>query len=111
MTRSNIIHCFAIFLAFVPTAHAGVTYSEAGQGDGKVEVVRMTVTPAAEPTPSLRYRLIAHDIDLRAGNAAPYYYRAHLSLHQALKDLREKFDEDKELSRWYATGTEAVPIG
>jgi hypothetical protein len=94
----------------VPVARGDVTYSKPEEGSSQVEVVRMTVMPAAEPVPALRYRLIAPDIDLRTGNAAPYYYRAQLNLHQAMKNLRDKFDEDKELSRWYDTGAEATPI-
>jgi hypothetical protein len=70
----------------------------------------MSVTPAAEPVPALSHRLATPDIDLIAGNAAPYYYRALLDLPRLMKSIRDKFDEEEELSRWYATGTEAAPI-
>jgi hypothetical protein len=59
----------------------------------------MTVTPAAEPVPSLRYRLVARDIDLRPGNAAPYYYRAMIDLSSTLGNLRKKYGE--EFDSWY----------
>lgn len=43
---------------------------------------QMTVRPATEPTPRLRYRLMTADRDLQPGNAATYWYRAVMDLHQ-----------------------------
>jgi hypothetical protein len=78
--------------------------------DHETEVVQLSVTPAPEPEPVLRHRLIARDVDLVTGNAVPFYYRAMLELAPTMKQLREKFDEEKELSLWYGTGEEATPI-
>src|SRR6185295_11829385 len=103
MHRHRIVYGFALALSFASATRGDVTYSKAKEGDNEIEVVRMTVTPAAESVPALRYRLIAHDNDLKRGNAAPYYYRAQLNLHQTMKQLRDKFDEEKELSLWYTT--------
>lgn len=95
---------------FVTTAMADVTYKTEKVSEFDIPVVRMTVTPAAEPVPALRYRLVARDIDLKAGNAVPYYHRAIADLQPELKRLREKFAEDTQLEKWYATGEEATPI-
>ncbi len=110
MTRSCISYCFALAMTIASTARGDVSYSKP-EGDGsQVEVVRMTVTPADEPVPALRYRFIAHDIDLKTGNAVPFYYRAQLDLREAMKNIRDKYNDDKELSPWYETGAEATPI-
>jgi hypothetical protein len=92
------------------TAQAGVAYERTKQGDNDIDVIRMTVTPAPEPVPALRYSLMTREIELKFGNAVPYYYRARLDLPAVMKQLREKFDEDKELGLWYDTGVEATPI-
>ena len=80
------------------------------EGNSDIDVIRMKVSPAAEPVPALRYRLLTREIDLKAGNAVPYYYRAMLDLPATMKQLREKFDEDKELGLWYDVGVEATPL-
>lgn len=42
----------------------------------------LTVSPAAEPTPVLRYRLMPAPAERRAGKAAPIYFRAMVLLGQ-----------------------------
>ena len=76
MTRYLTIYCLMIAACLVLSAQADVTYEKVKEGDNETEIVRMTVTPAAEPVPALRHRLVARDIDLKPGNAVPYYYRA-----------------------------------
>src|SRR5258707_15795301 len=111
MTRSLTFNCLAIAACLVLPARADVSYEKMKEGDNEIEVVRMTVTPAAEPVPALRHRLVARDIDLKSGNAAPYYHRAELSLRPAMTKLREKFDEDTQLSPLYGVGgDDALPI-
>lgn len=94
----------------VRPATADIAYESTRVGQEDVQVVRMTVTPAAEPVPALRYRFVARDIDLKSGNAVPYYHRAIADLQPDLKRLREKFDEDAQLNKWYGTGEDATPI-
>ena len=53
MTRFIIPYCFALAMVVACPAQADVTYSKAPEGDNQVEVVRMTVTPAAEPVPDM----------------------------------------------------------
>src|SRR4051812_21167227 len=101
MTRYLTVYCLTITACLVLPALADVTYEKATDGEKDIELVRMTVTPAAEPVPALRHRLVARDIDLKSGNAVPYYYRAELDLRAAVKELRKEFDEDSQLSHWY----------
>src|SRR4029079_12300907 len=90
------------------TADAEVSYSEAyGSNEG---VVHLTIMPAAAPVPTLRYRLVQRDLDLKPGNAAPYYYRAQLEFQLMMNSLREKFNEDSELSVWYVNGVDETPL-
>src|SRR6188472_1164682 len=111
MTRYLSVYCLTIAACLVLPARADVTYENAKEGDNGIEIVRMTVTPAAEPVPALRYRLVARDIDLKPGNAVPYYYRAQLNIAAAMKELRKEFDEDTQLSPWYGpVDADATPI-
>jgi hypothetical protein len=108
MTRYIPLHFLALAAVFASTADAEVSYSEAyGSNEG---VVHLTITPAAAPAPTLRYRLMQRDLDLKPGNAAPYYYRTQLEFQPMMNSLREQFNEDNELSLWYSTGTGATPI-
>jgi hypothetical protein len=92
-------------------ARAEVTYEKIKEGENKIAVIRMTVTPAAEPVPALRHRLLARSIDLKSGNAAPYYRRAGIDVRPMMTKLRARFDEDTQLSPWYGiVGDDAMPI-
>jgi len=98
--------CIALFVALPLSAWGDVTYS--GNRD-ELEIVKLTVTPAAAPVPLLKYRLIARDIDLVSGNAVPFYYRAFLELAQGMKQVRKENGE--EFDKWYATsGDESIAI-
>ncbi len=103
MNRHSAIFCIALAIGLGSPTLAAVTFEKTNDGDNETEVVRMTVTPAAEPVPALRYRLIPRDFDLKPGNRAIYYYRAILELGPTMKDIRATFDEEKGLSHWYGT--------
>jgi hypothetical protein len=95
----------------VSVAQCEVTYVETRTTDDHdITVVRMTVTPAAEPVPLFDHRFVARDIELKSGNAAPFYYRALLDLPRRMEAVRKKYDEEEELGKWYSTGSEAVPV-
>jgi hypothetical protein len=108
--RYVFLNCCLIAATAVSAARADVTYERTKEGDHDIDVIRMTVTPAPEPVPAFRHRLLTREIELKAGNAVPYYYRAMLDLPAMMKQLREKFDEEKELGHWYDIGIEATPI-
>jgi hypothetical protein len=100
----------ALLVCLASAARGDVKYSTEGSEGNEVTVIKMNVTPAAEPVPALKYRLIARDIELKAGNSVTYYYRAFVNLPRDMERLRREYDEDTELGRWYATGLEATPI-
>jgi hypothetical protein len=101
---------FAVFvtiaLAAAPVAFADVTYE--GDGNESPTIARLTVTPAAAPVPALRYRLVARDLDLAPGNAAPYYYRAMLGTPRTTEQLTKEFGET--WYEWFRTGPGATQI-
>jgi hypothetical protein len=67
----------AIILAFAASAaRAELQVVEEQTDEGQLTTYKMTVTPAAEPTPAMKYRLLPTPFDLRPGNAALHYTRA-----------------------------------
>ena len=54
---------------------------------------KMTVSPANESKPAMKYRLVRQPLDLRAGNAAPYYYRALILMRPAFSPDDRYYDE------------------
>jgi hypothetical protein len=108
MTRVSVLITLCTSALFTANASAEISYSEAyGNNEG---VIHLTVTPAAVPVPTLRYQLIQRDLDLKPGNAAPHYYRAHLEFQPLMKSLRDKFNEETELDQWYFSGADAAPL-
>lgn len=59
-------------------------------------VVRLTLSPAAEPTPALKYELLPRPNERKPGNAATNYYRAVIAL-QLIPD-----EVAKDESKWFA---------
>jgi hypothetical protein len=109
MPRYLTVYCLIIAACFALPAWADVTYENVQDGDDEIRVARMTVSPAAEPVPALRHRLVARDIDLQAGNAAPYYYRALLDSTRTMDRVRKEFGD--EFDTWYFGGGDVIPIG
>src|SRR5687768_15636511 len=55
----------------------GSEHLSTGASEDSARVVKMTLYPAAAPIPALRYTLLPQARDLRPGNAALLYQRAH----------------------------------
>ena len=82
MGKSAVALALAVILlsaaqAQVITALGGGSNKPAGEQ--KLPLVKLTLTPAAEPVPALRHKLLPDQWEQTPGNAAPYYYRALLS--------------------------------
>jgi hypothetical protein len=95
-------------LLFLPqVVFAGVVVEEIGSDEGTLTVFRMTVTPAAEPSPALRYRLWLKPDELKPGNSVVYYLRAFPEggIERIWKDTRQEFGE--AVDEWY---TSNMPI-
>lgn len=79
----------ALFLSYLSTA--------CGQGglvspppEDALPVTKLTVSPAAEPDPPLKYALVPAYGDLQPGNAATSYYRAITLLPNASKPFEDE---------------------
>lgn len=59
-------------------------------------IVRLSLAPAAEPMPALKYELLPPSSARSPGNAAPYYYRSILWLAQNEKDLDKEYLENEK---------------
>ena len=109
MRSHTTLFVFALVAAVALHSRAEVTYENTKDGNNRFDVIRMTVTPAAAPVPSLRYRLVSRDVDLKPGNSVPYYYRAMLNLERATENIRKKYSEE-EINLWETPGGESTPI-
>ena len=77
------------------------------QDPDELPVVKLALTPAAEPRPALRYRLLPDDLKRRPGNAATYYYRAMIDLPGVLKYVHDTYGED--FDRWREMPLDELP--
>jgi hypothetical protein len=73
-------------------------------------VKKLSVTPAAEPKPALRYQFLPPLRDQVPGNAAVHYYRA-AQVRPAPGSDRDKFlAEDKQVQGWEEAEIEKLPV-
>ena len=59
-------------------------------------IVRLSLSPAAEPSPALKYELLPSSSERKPGNAAPFYYRAVMRLNDIQQDLEKQYVENEE---------------
>ncbi len=60
------------------------------------QIVRLSLAPAAEPEPALKYELLPPDNQRKPGNAAPYYYRSILWLSEHQKEHDQQYLENQK---------------
>lgn len=72
-----------------------------------VETINLSIAPAAEPRPALRFRLTPAPNERQPGNAAIFYYRALLSVKSLSADHWKEFDQKS--AQWLAGPTGKVP--
>ena len=85
--------------------HGELERVESNVDGGHVTVFKLSVTPAAEPVPALKHRLMLRDIDLKHGNAASYYYRALLPVAETRKKILDQCGDE-----YYNWGSTDVPL-
>jgi hypothetical protein len=83
---------------------AGAQEADAAKDEGP-EVHALAVRPAAEPVPSLRYRLVPLESELNPGDAAPVYLR--LGLEQREEAIRQIGDNS---ARWLEAPMDEFPV-
>jgi hypothetical protein len=96
---SRVLAGLSLVLLVVPEA--------AAQLPRPGEPVRLTLSPAALPEPSLRYRLLPDRRDLMPGNAAAIYYRS-LSMFAENRFGLLEFHSD-EWEQWFTTPVQDLP--
>jgi len=89
-------------------AHPELMVVENAEDQQGLTVFKMTVSPAAEPTPAFNYRLIPEESEMRPGNAALHYSRAFAesNLSSVWKAIEKEYGFDEihggdETEGWY----------
>lgn len=106
--KNSPIRAFLLVVSLVGYASGEITVVE--DKDGWIETYQLSITPAPEPSPLLKYRLSLPDSKRVPGNAAPFYYRALLPLERKVKGVVEKHGEDEYYSWQYLTQTKLSEI-
>lgn len=84
-------------IAIANSAAGALVVSEQQSDSGVLTVYKMTVTPAAEPVPALRHRLVLRDSEYKPGNAAVHYLRSFPEggdVHQKFLKIQKDFGGD-----------------
>ncbi len=83
---------------------AEAVWEDQNNADGYREVIRMSVTPAAEPVPAFKYRLTLLPHELVPGNSVAHYMRAFPEggIERTWRFVRDEYGE--ELEEWYIAG-------
>ncbi|MEX0938438.1 MAG: hypothetical protein WDZ59_11310 [Pirellulales bacterium] len=80
--------------------------SGAQSTEPETEVISLTLTPAGEPVPALKYKLLPPGMNLTEGNAATFYYRAILAM-PSNNDQSSQYPE--MLQKWADIPIEQLP--
>ncbi|HTN75534.1 MAG TPA: hypothetical protein VL096_09815 [Pirellulaceae bacterium] len=105
-TLRNFIMLRIAVVAFASLLVGGAACAQEAQPEYRE--VLLQVTPAAEPRPALLYSLWTPDRELKAGNSAPYYYRAMLSNSQRAEGIRKAFPPEK--INWLEVPLRELPL-
>lgn len=73
-------------------------------------VVELEISPASEPVPALKYRLLPPQRERLPGNAALYYHRALLTLHDSLPSAKPAQELQSRIQDWLSTPLDKLPI-
>jgi hypothetical protein len=92
-------HCFASLLALAVLA-VGAMAQGPPPGPDETPVIKLTLHPAGPTKPALKYRLLPDRIDLKAGNAAQFYYRALLMFTQSPARQAYEKEQADNYERW-----------
>ena len=72
--------------------------------------IKLTVDPAAEPKPALKYELLPAGRDRVAGNAAFHYMKAHMNRPERERDVAKVTAERIAVDRWVEASVEQLPV-
>src|SRR3954469_8073292 len=100
--RSKQFYYAALALAFYLSpsrtdAQVQIIDSEADSTTAQPTIYKMTVSPAAEPRPALKYHFLVPPVDKTPGNAATFYYKAMVIEGP---DWISQIGDDEKLDEW-----------
>ncbi|HET6880839.1 MAG TPA: hypothetical protein VFI31_11830 [Pirellulales bacterium] len=101
------IWTFLIVGLFPPATSAIAADEPPAQPKDETPIKKITIYPAAEPRPALRYRLLPPLIDLRPGNAAVFYNKAALMARQQQGADKQQ----NQASEWIELPLDRLPRG
>jgi hypothetical protein len=105
MRHLLVVASFALTLALSPAG--AVRGQDSSANSATVETIELSVAPAAEPRPALRYRLTPAPHERQPGNAAVFYYRALLAVKSLNAEHWKEFDEKS--TAWLAAPLDQLP--
>jgi hypothetical protein len=106
---------FALALALVGSSPAWAQQSVRPQGVPAVEKFEpksLTLSPAPEPVPALKYRFLPSSAELTAGDAAPVYLRIrHEQSDEAMNQIKDKtIRSDGKGDGWLEIPLKELPV-
>ena len=100
-----LIGCLALCVVAAATRAAVVRIES---DDEVLTTFQMSVTPAAEPTAALHYRLLPPELERQPGNGAPFYYRTLLQYMSVAKQLEK--DHGADYLDWRSLPIDQLPL-
>jgi hypothetical protein len=100
-----ILACFAC-LGCAGPAHADEP-ANIKRPQTTTQAIELSVPPAAEPRPALKYHLLPWTSERTPGNAAQFYYRAILSLRLHDKEYWQKYHDNHDA--WLSSDERQFP--
>ena len=98
MNRHLPCMLFIVLLAPATVSGQKPKQAEKPQGPDQPQLFKLSVDPMSQPVPALKHSLVPSYLDLKSGNAVPYYYRAVVSWKDvALRKDKAFLDEFKRL--------------
>jgi hypothetical protein len=97
MPRVSLLSVTTLVLGLIPCIQAA--RGQAPPPDLNIpETIELTVSPAPEPRPALRFQLLPAVHERTPGNAAPHYYRAIVLQKNLPKEYWQEYGENS--NRW-----------
>ena len=103
--RSRLLSTLALLVT--ATAVPALAQPPAAEDPNVPQTIELSLAPAAEPRPALKYRLVPASAERTPGNAAPFYYRAIMHLNNLPKEHWKPYDDNQE--KWLSSDPEVFP--